>query len=312
MKYLVTGGAGFIGSHLVEKLLSVGEQVRVVDNFLTGRRSNIEPFLDRIELIDADLAASGIAERAVDGVNYVLHQAALPSVPRSVADPLASHHHCVSSTVALLEACRKSKVKRFVQASSSSVYGDQGQMPKREDQIPSPRSPYAAAKLACEGYALAFSQLYGLSTVSLRYFNVFGPRQDPKSAYAAVVPAFVTALLSGKQPVVYGDGEQSRDFTFVTNVVEANILAATCSNSLGGEVVNVACGGSYSVLKLLELINEITSKEIEPRFAPSQPGDVRESLADITLAGKLFDYRPTVDFREGLRRTVQSFQSQVQ
>jgi UDP-N-acetylglucosamine/UDP-N-acetyl-alpha-D-glucosaminouronate 4-epimerase len=312
MKYLVTGGAGFIGSHIVERLLVMGEQVRVVDNFLTGRRSNIEPFLDGIELIEGDLAEPEIAERSVAGVDFVLHQAALPSVPRSVADPLASHHHCVSSTVALLEACRKAKVKRFVQASSSSVYGDQAQLPKCEQQFPSPRSPYAAAKLACEGYALAFSQLYGLSAVSLRYFNVFGPRQDPSSAYAAVVPAFVTALLSGEQPVVYGDGQQSRDFTFVANVVDANIQAATCSNLLSGEVVNVACGQSYSVLKLLELISEITGKEIEPRFIPPQPGDVRESQADITLAGKLFDYQPTVDFQEGLRRTVQSFQSQAQ
>jgi UDP-N-acetylglucosamine/UDP-N-acetyl-alpha-D-glucosaminouronate 4-epimerase len=308
VSWLVTGGAGFIGSHIVETLTSRGEQVRVVDNLLTGKLENIAPFMNRIEFVEADLADPDVAARCVDGVDYVLHQAALPSVPRSVADPLASHHNCVTATVALLEAARKAGVKRVVQASSSSVYGDQPQLPKVETQTPDPRSPYAAAKLACEAYAAAFNRLYGLSTVSLRYFNIFGPRQDPKSQYAAVVPAFATAVMSGERPTVYGDGGQSRDFTYVANAVEANIRAATADTPLAGEAVNVACGQSVTLLELLADIERITGKKAEPLFEELRAGDVRESLADISRAKELFGYEPRVSFAEGLELTVSSFQ----
>ncbi len=309
MSWLVTGGAGFIGSHIVETLVSRGEQVRVIDNLLTGKLKNIAPFMKMIEFVEADLADSEAAARCVDGVDYVLHQAALPSVPRSVADPLASHHNCVTATVALLEAARKSKVKRVVQASSSSVYGDQPQLPKVETQSPDPRSPYAAAKLACEGYAAAFNRLYGLSTCSLRYFNIFGPRQDPKSQYAAVVPAFATAIMAGERPTVYGDGGQSRDFTFVANAVEANISAATSETPLAGEAVNVACGQNFTLLELLEGIEKITGRKASPIFEESRAGDVRESLADISRAKELFGYEPKVSFAEGLEFTVRSFEN---
>ncbi len=307
MNYLVTGGAGFIGSHLVEELLSRGETVRIVDNLLTGRRSNLEPFLPRAEFIEGDLADMGVATRAVKSIDYVLHQAALPSVPRSVADPLACLHNCLGSTLALLEAARRSGVKRVVLASSSSIYGDQAELPKRETQTPAPLSPYAAAKLAGETYAATYSQLHGLSTVCLRYFNVFGPRQDPKSEYAAVLPAFITALLEGRRPTVYGDGGQSRDFTYVANVVEANLLAASSGNHLAGEAANVACGAKFTLLELLEAISGIVGREADPIFEAARAGDVRESLADVSRAKELFGYEPRVDFAEGLKRTVESF-----
>ena len=307
MKYLVTGGAGFIGSHLVEGLLARGDSVRVVDNFLTGRRENLAPFLKSIELIEGDLADPGVAARAVAGTDCVLHQAALPSVPRSVADPLGCHHHCVTATVALLEAARQAGVRRVVLASSSSVYGDQPELPKRESQTPAPRSPYAAAKLCGELYAATYSRLYGLSTVCLRYFNVFGPRQDPKSQYAAVVPAFITAMLEGRPPTIYGDGRQSRDFTFVGDVVRANLLAAAAPKPLAGEAVNVACGRSCSLLALLDGIARELGKSVAPRFAPPQPGDVRESLADISRARELIGYQPEVSFAQGLAVTVRSY-----
>jgi nucleoside-diphosphate-sugar epimerase len=307
LKYLVTGGAGFIGSHLVEELTSRGESVRVVDNFLTGRRENLAPFLKSLELIEGDLADPRVAERAVAGVDCVLHQAALPSVPRSVADPLGCHHNCVTATVALLEAARRAGVRRVVLASSSSVYGDQPELPKRESQQPAPRSPYAAAKLCSELYAAVYSRLHGLSTVCLRYFNVFGPRQDPKSQYAAVVPAFITAVLEGRPPTIYGDGRQSRDFTFVGNVVQANLLAARSERALAGEAVNVACGRSCSLLALLDGIARELGKSVAPRFAPPQPGDVRESLADISRAGELLGYQPQIAFAQGLAITVRSY-----
>jgi len=310
VKWLVTGGAGFIGSHIVETLVSRGEKVRVVDNLLTGRRENLAPFMNGIEFVEADLADPEVAARCVDGVGYVLHQAALPSVPRSVADPLASHHNCVTATVALLEAARRANVRRVVLASSSSVYGDQPELPKVETQTPDPRSPYAAAKLACEGYAAAFNRLYGLSTCSLRYFNIFGPRQDPKSQYAAVIPAFATAVLAGERPTIYGDGSQSRDFTFVANAVEANIRAATSDTPLSGEAVNVACGRKATLLELLDGIEGITGKKANPVFAEPRAGDVRESLADISRAKELFGYEPGVSFSQGLELTVRSFESQ--
>ncbi len=307
MKYLVTGGAGFIGSHLVEGLLARGETVRVVDSFLTGKIENLEPFLERIELVRGDVADPAVAACAVGGMDFVLHQAALPSVPRSVADPLACHHNCVTATVSVLEASRKAGVRRVVLASSSSVYGDQPELPKRETQAPAPLSPYAAAKLSCEIYARTFSRLHGLSTACLRYFNVFGPRQDPKSQYAAVIPAFVTTVLADGRPVVYGDGGQGRDFTFVGNVVEANILAATAARKLSGEAMNVACGQKFSLLDLLAEISRLAGREAEPRFEPARAGDVRDSLADVALARELIGYRPGTSFAEGLRITVASY-----
>jgi UDP-glucose 4-epimerase len=306
MNWLVTGGAGFIGSHLVEALVGRGERVRAVDNLITGRRANIEPFIDAIDFVEGDLADPRIAGRCADGVDYVLHQAALPSVPRSVADPLACHHHCVTATVALLEAARRAGVKRVVLASSSSVYGEQPELPKRETQTPDPRSPYAAAKLACEFYAAVYSRLHGLSTVSLRYFNVFGPRQDPESDYAAVIPAFATALLGGDRPRIFGDGGQSRDFTYVANVVEANFLAARSERPLAGEAVNVACGERFTLLELLAEISRIVGRRADPIFEPPRPGDVRDSLADVSRARELFDYRPAIGFAEGLELTVRS------
>jgi nucleoside-diphosphate-sugar epimerase len=307
VKYLVTGGAGFIGSHLVEALLSRGESVRVVDSFLTGKTENLQPFLKRIELIRGDAADPAVAARAVAGVDYVLHQAALPSVPRSVADPLACHHNCLATTVSVLEAARRAGVRRVVLASSSSIYGDAPELPKRESQTPAPKSPYAAAKLAGELYAQTYGRLHGLSTVCLRYFNVFGPRQDPTSQYAAVVPAFITAVLAGQRPVVYGDGRQSRDFTFVGNVVEANILAATAERQLCGETVNIACGMRFSLLDLLAGIAKITGRKAEPCFEPERAGDVRDSLASIERAGELIGYRPGVSFEKGLEITVRSY-----
>jgi UDP-glucose 4-epimerase len=309
VKYLVTGGAGFIGSHLVEGLLSRGLSVRAVDNFLTGRRENLRPSLKDIELIEGDLADPQVAARATVGVDYVLHQAALPSVPRSVAEPLACHHHCATATLALLEAARAAGVRRVVLASSSSIYGDGPQQPKRETQPPAPKSPYAAAKLSCEIYAATYSRLHGLSTVALRYFNVFGPRQDPNSAYAAVIPAFIAALRAGREPVIYGDGRQTRDFTFVANVVEANILAAAAERPLAGEVANVACGSSISLLDMLTEIGRLLGKPVRPRFEPPRPGDVRDSLADIARARELIGYRPTVTFAEGLAATVKASSS---
>jgi UDP-glucose 4-epimerase len=305
--WLVTGGAGFIGSHVAETLVGRGERVRLVDNLLTGKRENIAAFAEKVEFVEGDLADPEVAARCVEGVNYVLHQAALPSVPRSVEDPLACHHNCVTSTVALLGAACGAGVKRVVLASSSSVYGEQPELPKVETQTPDPRSPYAAAKLACEGYAAAFSRVHGLSTVSLRYFNVFGPRQDPESQYAAVIPAFVTAALEGRRPRVFGDGGQSRDFTYVANVVEANVRAATAATPLGGEAVNVACGSRLTLLDLLAEISRITGRDADPVFEPPRPGDVRDSLADISRARELFGYEPEVSFAEGLALTVRSF-----
>jgi len=307
VNYLVTGGAGFIGSHLVESLLERGQSVRVVDNLITGKRENLEPFIPDIEFVTGDLADPAVAEQAVRGVELVLHQAALPSVPRSVADPLSCHHHCLAATVALLEAARQARVRRVVLASSSSVYGDGPELPKRESQAPAPRSPYAAAKLSGEVYAAAYSRLYGLSTVCLRYFNVFGPRQDPASEYAAVVPAFITAVLAGRQPVVYGDGRQSRDFTFVGNVVEANLLAAAAEGQLAGEAVNIACGRKATLLDLLGEISRITGRKAQPRFEPARAGDVRESLASVARARELLGYEPKLSLAEGLEITVRSY-----
>ena len=309
MKYLVTGGAGFIGSNIVDRLVRDGQEVRVIDDFSTGKIENIEHNLDKIELTTGSITDLELVKKAVEGVDYVLHQAALPSVPRSVANPIASNAVNIDGTLNILVAARDAGVKRVVYAASSSAYGDTPTLPKSEDMPPNPLSPYALTKLAGEQYCTIFYRLYGLETVSLRYFNVFGPRQDPTSQYAAVIPKFIEKILAGESPTIYGDGEQTRDFTFVTNNVEANLLACTAPN-VGGEVINVACGERYSLLQLVELINETLGTKIEPIFEPGRPGDVKHSLADISKARELLGFKPLVDFEEGLKLTIDHLRSQ--
>jgi UDP-glucose 4-epimerase len=302
--YLVTGGAGFIGSHIVEELVHRGERVRVLDNFSTGRRENLTSFLDHIELVEGDLRDLPTVRRAVEGVDYVLHQAALPSVPRSIADPLASNAANVTGgTLHLLVASRDASVRRMVCASSSSAYGDSPILPKQEEMLPRPKSPYAVSKLTGEHYCRAFTEVYGLETACLRYFNVFGPRQDPASQYSAVIPLFIMAMLQGESPTVHGDGLQSRDFTYVANVVQANLLAAAAPN-VAGRVFNVACGQRHTLLDLIAALDDILGTQIAPTHTDPRPGDVRHSLADITAAREALGYRVQVDFYEGLRRTV--------
>ncbi len=303
MKYLVTGGAGFIGSNIVDRLVSAGEEVRVLDDFSTGKRENIEHNLDKIEFIEGSITDFEVVKEAVEGIDYVLHQAALPSVPRSVADPITSNRANIDGTLNVLVAARDAGVKRVVFAASSSAYGDTPRLPKSEDMPPNPLSPYALTKLAGEQYCTIFYKIYGLETVSLRYFNVFGPRQDPSSQYAAVVPKFIEKMLAGEKPIIYGDGHQTRDFTYVSNNVEANLLACTAPN-VGGEVINIACGESYSLLELVNCINKILGTSIEPIFEPERPGDVKHSLADITKAEKLLGFKPLVGFEEGLKAVI--------
>ncbi|HDQ73509.1 MAG TPA: SDR family oxidoreductase [Chloroflexi bacterium] len=306
MHYLVTGGAGFIGSNIVEALVRREEQVRVLDNFATGKRENLAPWLEQIELIEGDVRDLEAVQRAMAGVDYVLHQAALPSVPRSIADPMETHACNATGTLNVLLAAREAGVKRLVYASSSSVYGDSPTLPKREDMPTDPLSPYAVSKLAGEHYCRAFYQVYGLETVCLRYFNVFGPRQDPTSQYAAVVPKFVTAMLDGRAPTIYGDGMQSRDFTYVTNVVQANLLACR-AEGVGGEVFNVACGERFTVLELVAQLERALGKEARPEFAPPRPGEIKHSLADIARASERLGYAPLVGFGEGVERVVAFF-----
>ena len=304
--YLITGGAGFIGSHLVRELLRRRQKVRVLDNFSTGKKDNLRGCLDRVELIRGDVRDLSVVRRAVRGADYVLHQAALASVPRSIDHPLETNQVNVEGTLNLLQAARESGTKRFVLASSSSVYGTSPRLPKRESARPRPISPYAISKFTGEQYCRVFFQLYGLPTFCLRYFNVFGPRQDPNSQYAAVIPKFILALLNGKRPIIYGDGRQSRDFSFVSNVVQANILA--CRTQLaGGQVFNVACGRRYTIDDLAARLSRILGFRDEPVHADPRPGDVRHSLADITRARKMLGYRPQVSFQEGLERTVAWF-----
>lgn len=307
--YLVTGGAGFIGSNLVEYLVEHGEAVRVLDNFLTGKRENLAPWLSRIELIEGDLRDPDICARATEDMDFVLHEGALASVPLSVAEPVRTSEINIIGTVQLLHACVKSKVKRLVYAASSSAYGENPEPSKHEGLLPAPLSPYAAAKLSGEYFCQAFASSYGLETVGIRYFNVFGPRQDPGSQYSAVIPLFITAMLAGKSPVIYGDGLQSRDFTYIANIVEGNILAARAPREASGRVINVACGRSYSLLDLIEAINKALGTKIQPRFEPARVGDVKYSLADISLARQLLGYDVKVNFDEGLRRTVEWYRS---
>jgi nucleoside-diphosphate-sugar epimerase len=302
--YLVTGGAGFIGSNIVAELLQRGERVRVLDNFSTGRRENVAPFVEQMDLIEGDLRDLSTVTSAVDGTDYVLHQGALPSVQQSIDDPLTIHAINATGTLNLLLAARDSGVKRVVFASSCSIYGDDPVLPKREDMLPAPKSPYAVTKLAGERYCRVFAEVFGLETVCLRYFNVFGPRQDPSSQYSAVIPLFITAMLRGEVPTIYGDGKQSRDFVYVANVVQANLLAATATGDAVGRVFNVACGERYTLLDLIAALNDILDTDVEPIHAAPRPGDVRHSLADVSAAQEILGYEPEVGFREGLRRTV--------
>jgi len=305
---LVTGGAGFIGSHLVHGLLAEGYRVRVLDNLSTGNRLNLEGALDRVEFIEGDICDMQIAKQATEGIDVVFHQAAMASVPFSLEYPLESHRTCATGTLSMLIAAKDSGVKRFVYAASSSAYGDQPYSSKREIDIPSPLSPYAVAKLAGEYYCQSFFHSFGLETVGLRYFNVYGPRQDPNSPYSAVIPLFVTRLLSGQSPIIYGDGQQSRDFTYVENVVHGNILASKVEG-IGGMVINMAEGRQTTLLQLLTLLDHHLGTKISPKFEPARSGDVRESLADITLARKLLGYDPKIGLDEGLAKTIDYYRT---
>jgi len=306
--FLVTGGAGFIGSHIAEALVQRGDRVRVLDNLSTGHRSNLDGFGNKLEFIEGDLLEADTVARAVAGVDCIFHEAALASVPRSVEHPLDTHAACVTGTLILLEAARRAGVRRVVYAGSSSAYGDQPTSSKRETDLPAPLSPYAAAKLAAEHYCRAFTATYGLETVVLRYFNVFGPRQDPDSPYSAVIPLFITAMLAGSQPTIFGDGRQSRDFSFVANAVRANLLAADAPG-VAGRVFNIANGRNTDLLTLVEILNRLLGTNVQPRHAPARVGDVRESLADISQARKLLCYEPAVEFEEGLRRSIAYYRS---
>jgi nucleoside-diphosphate-sugar epimerase len=302
--YIVTGGAGFIGSNLVRQLLAQGEAVRVVDNFSTGRRENLTEVMADLELFEADIRDLDSLRPAFAGADYVLHQAALPSVPRSVKDPVTTTEVNVNGTLHVLLAARDAGLKRVVMASSSSAYGAAVELPKRETMRPLPISPYAASKLADEAYAAAFTHVFGLETVCLRYFNVFGPRQDPASQYAAVIPLFIKAMHAGQQPTIFGDGEQSRDFTHVANVIHANLRAAT-ANDAAGQVFNIACGEQASLNYLVASLNEILGTSLEPLYKEVRAGDVKHSLADISAAREVLGYAPQMTFREGLAQVVE-------
>ncbi|HZS04861.1 MAG TPA: SDR family oxidoreductase [Blastocatellia bacterium] len=301
--YLVTGGAGFIGSHLCAALVRRGERVRVLDNLSTGRRANLAHLEGQVEFIEASVTDEAATRRAVEGVGVVFHEAAIPSVPRSVNEPRLNHESNANGTFNVLMAARDAGVRRVVYAASSSAYGDTETLPKAENMLPSPLSPYAAAKLMGEYYCQVFTRVYGLETVSLRYFNVFGPRQDPSSPYSGVISKFVTALLKGEAPTIFGDGEQSRDFTYIDNVVDANLRAAEVPD-VGGQVINVAIGERITLNQLLAELQEIIGTNLRPNFAETRAGDVRHSLADITTARKLLGYEPLVGLAEGLQQTV--------
>ncbi len=306
--YLVTGGAGFIGSHIVDALLERGSQVRVLDNLSTGNLKNLSHVADRIEFIEGDVREAQAVAKAVRKVDCVFHQAALPSVPRSVENPLDTHHACITGTLNVLNESRLAGVQRVVYAGSSSAYGNLAFSSKRETDRPGPLSPYAVAKLSGEYYCHAFHQTYGLQTVAIRYFNVFGPRQDPNSAYSAVIPLFIAALLKGQRPVIYGDGLQSRDFTFVKNVVHGNLLASQ-AQGVGGRVFNVAGGRSFSLLELLAKLNNYLGTSIDPIHKDPRTGDVKHSLADITQASQALSYEPVVDFDTGLQLSIDHYRT---
>ena len=300
--YLVTGGAGFIGSHLAEELIRRGERVRVVDSLITGKRDNLA-HLPQVEFLEGDLSDPAVAHQAVAGVDYVLHQAAIPSVPRSVQDPITSNRANIDAALNVLVAARDAKVKRLVYAGSSSAYGNTPTLPKVETMAPAPLSPYALQKLVAEQYCQMFTQLYGLETVTTRYFNVFGPRQDPSSAYSGVISLFISALCEGRAPRIYGDGEQTRDFTYVGNVVDG-VLRACHAEAVSGEVINVATGGRISLNQLFQVVRTLTGAKVEPTYDEPRAGDVKDSQADISKAHRLLGYAPIVSFEEGLDRTV--------
>src|SRR5690348_1850249 len=305
--YLVTGGAGFIGSHLTEELVRRGQQVRVVDSLITGKRQNLA-HIPGVEFIEGDLADLAVAKRAVEGMDYVLHQAAIPSVPRSVQDPITSNRANIDASLNVLVAARDAGVKRLVYAGSSSAYGNTPTLPKVETMPTAPLSPYALQKLVVEQYCQLFTSLYGLETVTIRYFNVFGPRQDPSSPYSGVISLFISALCDGRQPTIYGDGEHTRDFTYVANVVDG-VLRACAADGASGEVINVATGGRISLNTLFKTIRDEVGANVQPVYAAPRAGDVKDSQADISKARRLLGYEPIVDFKNGLVRTVQWYRS---
>jgi nucleoside-diphosphate-sugar epimerase len=308
-KYLVTGAAGFIGRSIAAALIARGDTVRGVDNFITGKHENLAG-LEAMEFIEGDLADPAVCARACKGVEIVFHEAALASVPRSVEDPVSTNVCCVDATLNVLVAARAAGVRRVVYAGSSSAYGESPTLPKREDMLPEPISPYAVAKLAGEHYLRAFYRVYGLETVVLRYFNVFGPYQDPTSHYSGVLAIFCRRMLAGQQPTIYGDGEQSRDFTFIENVVKGNLLAAAApAEKVAGQMMNLATGARITLNQVFSLLCEMTGYNGQPAYAEARAGDIRDSLADIGLARQLLGYEPSVDFREGLRRTVEWYRT---
>ena len=306
--WLVTGGAGFIGSHLLAALVERGERVRVLDDFSTGLRERLEPFNARFELIEGTIVDPATCAKACRGVTHVLHQAAIPSVQRSVEDPMATHAACATGTLNVLQAAQEAGVQRVVYAGSSSPYGNTPELPKRESMPSNPRSPYAVAKLAGEQYVKAFAAVYGLEGVTLRYFNIFGPGQDPSSDYAAVIPKFITSALEGRPPTIFGDGEQTRDFTYIANVVEANLQVATApAERVSGRMFNMGCGDRISVNRLWTEIRDLTGTSVDARYDEARPGDVRDSLAAMDAIREAVGFEPFVDLREGLRRTVEAF-----
>jgi nucleoside-diphosphate-sugar epimerase len=308
--FCVTGGAGFIGSNLVEALVARGDRVRVVDNLSTGRIENLESLVARIEFINADICDTDLMRQVFSGVDVVFHEAAIPSVQKSILDPLRSNRANITGTLSVLVAARDAKVRRFIYAGSSSVYGDTPTLPKAENMAPHPISPYGIMKWVAELYAQQFTKLYGLETITLRYFNVFGPRQDPTSEYSGVLSKFITQLLRNEKPVIYGDGEQSRDFTFVQNVVHANLLAAETSKGIG-EVMNVAVGCRFSLNETLKILNRIFSSDVVARYEGPRAGDIKHSQADIARAMTLLGYEPKFDFESGLRHTVEWYRAKA-
>ena len=310
MKSLVTGGAGFIGSHLVDALLARGHEVVVLDNFMTGRRANLAHCLDRVELIEGDIRDEEACGRACRGADWVFHQAALGSVPRSMKEPLLSHEINTGGTLKMLSAARDAEVSAFVFAASSSYFGDTEELPKHDQMPARPLSPYAVTKACCEQYISVFAGVYGLPAVGLRYFNIFGPRQDPQGPYAAVIPKFLEALLAGRAPTIHGDGEQTRDFTYVENAIAANLAAAESAGEVAGEVMNVACGERISLNMLYEGLRDALGVSIDAVHGPPRAGDIRDSLADVSKARRLIGYEPRVGVEEGLRRTVEAWQAE--
>lgn len=307
-KYLVTGGAGFIGSNIVEELVRTGHRVRVIDNFITGKRENLAPFLNDIELIEGDIRSLEAARKAAKGMDFILHQAALRSVPKSVDNPVMTNDININGTLNVLIAAKDAGVKRVIYASSSSVYGECSRFPEKEDFLPAPISPYAVSKLTGEHYGYTFTKTFGLEVVSLRYFNVFGPRQNPESKYSAVIPAFISRMIGGKPPIVAGSGRQSRDFTYVENVVFANLAAAKAPGA-GGEVFNVACGETYSVLDIIKYLDKFLGTRTKPEFVEARRGDVKKTMADISKIKRLLKVVPKVGFEEGLKRTLEWFRA---